>query len=386
MSRGKPHPSDESDALVALALCPGLGPRRIRALLDACGGAASAWEALRTRAGRALWGRIAGPSATEAAAGMSPAARVAAEKEALARIDARIVTARDAEYPKRLEHLPDPPPVLFCRGRALAAGTAVAIVGTRRASENGRQAAFDLAFQLAGGGCAVISGMARGIDAAAHAGALAAGGPTVAVLGCGLDVLYPPQHRQLAARIANAGTLITEFPCGTPPERSHFPRRNRIIAALAAAVAVVEAPRGSGALITVEHALDLGIDVFVVPGDAARESCRGSNELLRDGAKVALDAADIWAELSEVGRAIGGHRAGVIAALGRGPLGIEQIAAAIGTSVPAALALIGELEVNGLVRRGPDRRYALSRSPAARPGRRTAERRNAAPGGVLEGR
>ena len=203
------------------------------------------------------------------------------------------------DYPALLRALASPPR-LWVRGRlAPEDALAVAIVGARRASDYGLVVAERLAFDLAARGVTVVSGLARGIDTAAHRGALAAGGRTVAVLGSGIDVIYPPENRALAEQIADQGALVTQFAPGTPPLAAHFPARNRILAALALGVVVVEASERSGALITAGHAADLGREVFAVPGKITAETSRGVHGLIRDGATLIRDCHDIVQELPE---------------------------------------------------------------------------------------
>lgn len=196
-----------------------------------------------------------------------------------------------------LEDLAHPPEALHLLGATPPVPAAVAIVGSRKATVPGREIAFDLARHLAQGGAQVVSGMARGIDAAAHRGALAGGGSTVAVLGCGIDVCYPPEHGALREQIIARGSLVSEYPAGSQPLRGRFPTRNRIIAALALGVVVVEATTRSGALSTARNALDLGREVFAVPGSIRSERSQGSNALIRDGAIPLLEPDDVFAHL-----------------------------------------------------------------------------------------
>ena len=204
-------------------------------------------------------------------------------------------------WPPRLEHLGDPPRRLWLLGPlAPGSGPAVAVVGARRASAVGMDVARELGRGLAGIGATVISGMALGIDGAAHRGALDGGGETIAVLGCGVDVCYPPAHHELRGRIAASGCLISEDPPGTEPLHWHFPRRNRLIAALCSAVVVVEAGERSGALSTARHAADLGREVLAVPGSVAATSTLGSNRLLRDGATPLLGLDDLLHAVPEL--------------------------------------------------------------------------------------
>jgi len=207
------------------------------------------------------------------------------------------LTPRDARYPALLAAIQSPPDLwvrgVFERDDALA----IAVVGTRRATPYGLEVAERLAFELAARGVTVISGLARGIDTAAHRGALTAGGRTIAVLGCGIDIAYPPENRALAGDIARQGAVISQFAPGTPPLPGYFPARNRTIAGLALGVVVVEAGERSGALITAGLAGDLGREVFAVPGRITSETSRGSNRLIQDGAKLVRDWTDIVQEL-----------------------------------------------------------------------------------------
>ena len=224
-----------------------------------------------------------------------------------------------------------------------------------------------LAAGLARAGVVVVSGLARGTDAAAHEGALAGG--TVAVLGCGIDVAYPPEHRALQERIAGQGLVLTEFPPGTPPLRHHFPQRNRLIAALSRGVVVVEASARSGALITANRALDLGREVFAVPGPIGRRTSEGTNALLRDGARIVLDATDILAELGlpapepdGAGAAppagLSGPALAVWQALSAESRHVDEVAARAGLDPAAALRALLELELLGCARQTAGMRYA----------------------------
>lgn len=220
--------------------------------------------------------------------------------EVLARADAAgigVVAWDDARYPARLRTITDFPPVLWFRGHLdAAAQPAVAVVGSRAASPVALDVAATLAADLARRGVAVVSGMARGVDGAAHRGALSAG-RTIGVLGCGVDVVYPRTHEALSAAVVAAGALVSEFPPGTPPLPHHFPVRNRIISGLSDAVVVVEAAERSGSLITARLALDQGRDVMAVPGSVAQGRNRGAHALIRDGAAIVESAADVLREL-----------------------------------------------------------------------------------------
>jgi len=308
----------------------------------------------------------------ERAAGL--AARETAEVE---KLGGRILTLEDPGYPPGLLQLSPPPPVLTVRGE-LPEGPAVAIVGSRKADAYGREAAELFARSLAAAGIVVVSGFARGIDAAAHRSAMAApGGRTVAVLGCGLAVDYPKGHARLAGEIAERGAVISEFPCNLIPRAWHFPLRNRSIAALAAATLVVQATHRSGSLITARHALDLGRDVWAVPGRIFDESSLGANALIRDGASLAQHPADLLevllpglprhsrtkAQLALPGtpsllepepEAPPGFSGQVLAEIPRDATrGAEEIAVRLDVPIDRVLAALLELELLGRVKRLP---------------------------------
>ncbi len=218
--------------------------------------------------------------------------------EVCSREDIRVLTWQDAAYPARLKNIPDPPMVLYYRGKLLNFDSLpmIGVVGTRKASAYGLTTAKRMGYQIAKCGGAVVSGMAFGIDGVAMSGALTAGGSVVGVLGCGADVVYPASNRSLFADVQRFGCLITEFPPGTPPHKWNFPRRNRLISGLSCGVLVVEAPEKSGSLITANLALEQGRDVFAVPGNLGVDSCAGSNRLLRDGAVLVSSGWDILSE------------------------------------------------------------------------------------------
>src|SRR4029077_15059428 len=219
---------------------------------------------------------------------------------------ARLIKWSDADYPTNLRQIPDPPPFLFVRGTAtLTDSTCIAIVGARAASDIGRRMAQRLGLELAAKGFTVVSGLARGIDGEAHQGALDAHGKTLAVLGCGVDVIYPPEHRKLAeAIIAGGGALISELPIGSQPLAENFPTRNRILSGLCLGVVIVEAAEKSGSLITARMALEQDRQVFAVPGSPLTGKTRGSNRLLREGARLVECVEDVMEELApQLGRA-----------------------------------------------------------------------------------
>jgi DNA processing protein len=214
--------------------------------------------------------------------------------------DMQVITWHDPHYPRQLLEIEDRPPLLFVRGQIIDADQwSVAVVGTRRATPYGRQVAEQLSSELSANGITVVSGLARGIDAIAHRAALQSGGRTIAVLACGLDMVYPPEHKRLAHSIIEQGALISEYPPGVEPRGDFFPRRNRILSGLSLGVLVVEADTKSGALITAHQALEQNREVFAVPGSMYAAQCRGTNALIRDSAaKLVLGVSDILEELN----------------------------------------------------------------------------------------
>jgi DNA processing protein len=223
--------------------------------------------------------------------------RAEAALEAARRKDIRAVLRGSPDYPLRLASIPDPPPVLWVRGVLGSCPHAVAVVGSRFATPHGLEVGSRLGYGLASAGFDVVSGMARGVDAAAHRGALRGEGRTIAVLGCGVDVIYPPEHARLAEEIAAAGALGSEFAPGVPPHGWHFPRRNRIISGISLGVVIVEASHRSGSLITARCALEQGRSVMAVPGAVLSGRNRGAHALIRDGAGVVEDARDVIEQL-----------------------------------------------------------------------------------------
>lgn len=297
---------------------------------------------------------------------------LAAQLRRLHEAGARVVALGESEYPALLACIADPPPLLFLRG-VLPQAPSVAVVGARRASRSGLEAARAIAGGLARAGVAVVSGFARGIDAAAHGAALAAEGPTVAVLGCGVDVCYPPEQRRLFSELSEKGALVSELQMGTEPQAFFFPMRNRIIAGLSRITVVVEAAKKSGSLITARCAADSGRDVAAVPGTIAGPHAEGSNALLKDGAILVRDAADLLAELPDEDRArlgaaaaarvperdLGEDAARVLAVLSVGePQDADVLSAATGLSASRLAAALVELELEGLAEALPGASFA----------------------------
>lgn len=306
---------------------------------------------------------------------LETAALAGREIEVAGRLGARIVLDGDPGYPAVLGELSPPPPVLYVAGELPDGSTpAVAVVGSRKADPYGREVAESFSRALAAAGVTIVSGFARGVDAAAHKGALAApGGRTVAILGCGLGVDYPAGHGPLGQEIAGRGALVSELPCGAGPRAWHFPIRNRVIAALAAGVLVVQAAPRSGSLVTAKHALDLGREVWAVPGRIFDERSVGPHALIRDGAALVQHPREILEVLAPGPRALPlfpetspapepepmpeGLAGEVLVALSGPARAPEEVAAAVGSSVDQVLGALLELELGGRARRLPGGLY-----------------------------
>ena len=281
---------------LAFVRVPGIGSRRVQRLEAHFGSLAEAWGASRTDLEAAGLDTAAVRSLLRQRPSIQPEAEVAA----LARAGVRAYTWHDPEYPARLKEIDDRPPVLFVRGAWTPRDEwALAVVGTRRVTPYGRQVAEDLCRGLAQSGVTVVSGLARGVDAIAHQAALDAGGRTVAVLACGLDIVYPPEHVALAHRITGQGALVSEQPLGIRPRADYFPRRNRILSGMTLGTLLVEAGEGSGALHTANWANEQNREVFAVPGRITSPTSMGTNALIQQGmAKLVTGVGDILEELN----------------------------------------------------------------------------------------
>ena len=284
---------------LALRLVPGLGSRTAGKLLDRFRTPQAIFRASRSELESA---GVSGSVAQSIASGCA-FDDAAGQHEKMAQAGAALVTLGDARYPRALREIYDPPILLFARGRVeLLQSVTLGVVGTRRPTPYGLAVAERLSADLAHAGLTIASGMARGIDSAAHKGALAAGGATIAVLGCGADVVYPSENRKLAAEIAAKGLIVSEFPMGATAFPQNFPIRNRIISGVSAGVLVVEGAQYSGSAITAKLALDQGREVFAVPGNITSKPSWGPNLLIKQGAKLVQDWNDVIAELSAESR------------------------------------------------------------------------------------
>ncbi len=384
------RPPDESRrdlAWLAFGEIPGLGCVGFRRIAEAFADPTDAFFG-----GRGRLREIAGLSrpAVEGLLAFSAWDRLAAEMRRVREAGVRLVPYTDPAYPERLRAIHDPPPVLYVQGSPEAAGYAsVGVVGTRAPSEYGREMTRLLCRGLAAAGVVVVSGMARGIDRHAHEAALDGGGWTVAVLGSGVDVPYPPEHRELSRRIEGSGAVLSEHPLGTRPLSHHFPSRNRLISGLSLGVVVVEATERSGSLITARWALEQDREVFAVPGPARASRSRGPHRLIRQGAKLVEDVSDVIEEIAPqlaalpapdsppaaAGGAyepapdsvpIGGAGGAILRHFEAGPLQMDDLIHRTGFSAQQICEVLLELELQGLLRQLPGNRYARNAAVSGR--------------------
>jgi DNA processing protein len=353
---------------LGFSLIPEIGPKRTTQLLQWFGDLQSAWQASEAQLRDAGLDKQPRANLLRLRAQLDLDAQI----ERLRREGFTLITSEDESYPPLLKRLPDAPMLLYVRGTLTPADhRALSIVGTRKATQYGRDAAYTLARDLAQQGITIISGLAHGIDAAAHKGALEGGGRTLAVLGSGIDIIYPSDHRELAAKIANRGAMISEFPLGMPPEAHNFPRRNRLISGLALGVLVVEAPEQSGALITANIAADQGRDVFAVPGNIFSAASSGTNRLIQDGAKLVMTANDVLEEL-EIAHQVVQTRtktekiapaneteAALLKYLSMEPLHIDDLVRLCGLPIAIVTSTLTILELKGLARTVSPMHYSL---------------------------
>ena len=356
MKEGKVH-------ALALSLVPGIGPIHYKSLTADFGTAEKVFSA-----SVAELAEVPGVGAKLAKSIKESKGLELAEKS-LTRCQNQgvdFITLEEPEYPANLRNIVAPPPFLYLKGQLNKEDDrAVAIVGTRRCSNYGRLAAEKLSRQLASLGITVISGMAKGVDSISHRAALSLGGRTIGVLGCGLDIIYPGENRDLYNKIPAKGALISEFPFGEPPRAHNFPRRNRIISGLSLGVVVVEAPARSGALITAALALDQGREVFAVPGSPELVTSQGCNRLIKMGAKLTEDVEDILSEiLPQLSQTttrpelpkpdlLSADEQKILQVLFQAPTHVDAIVEQTGFSPAKALGLLTTMELSGGVRQLP---------------------------------
>ncbi len=361
-----------TDALVALNALPRIGPVRVRRLLERFGGPAAV---LAAPVDRLLAVEGIGPETAAIIHRWQDHADPAAEQRRARELGVAIVLPDDPLYPPQLREAGDAPLLLYVRGRLAAADRhAIAVVGSRRITHYGRQVTRRFAFQLARAGFTIVSGIARGIDTAAHEAAIAAEGRTIAVVGAGLARFYPPENLALAESIAGGhGAVVSEFPLDTPPDKQTFPMRNRIVAAWARAVLVAESPAWSGSLITANLAADYGRPVFAIPGPVDRPSSAGCHHLIRNGATLVTDPAQILDDLGQLPLDLAAQpaaaatprpapdlppdEAAVLAAVTDDDTAVDRIIDVTGLPAPVVTATLLKLELRRLVRQLPGFRY-----------------------------
>jgi DNA processing protein len=347
----------------------GIGAVRLQHLLQTFGDAETAWKAPAAALRQSGLSEKLVQNLVETRANLD----LAMVWERLDEQGIQVITWEDEDYPRRLREISQPPPVLYVRGNVLSDDDfSVAIVGTRRVTSYGRRAAEDIAAALAQQHITVVSGLARGVDSIAHQAALDGGGRTLAVLGCGIDRIYPPEHLRLAEEICNHGALLSDYPPGTEPDAANFPPRNRIISGLALAVVVVEAGITSGALITAKFAADQGRDVFAVPGSIYSPSSRGTNSLIRDGVSPVTEPRDILDGLGL--EKVEDYRSArsslpenasemkLLSLLDNEPTHMDEIQAQSGLPIDEVSATLALMELKGMVQQVGGMNYVIRES------------------------
>ncbi len=350
---------EETEALLRIALVPGLGEAHLRALLAAFGSAPAVSAASDSALAPHLSARL-----REALADGPPAQLLEQTLGWLEQPGRFLLTLADADYPALLREIADPPPLLYGLGRReLLQNPCLGVVGSRQATPQGEQNAEAFAEALAQAGFTVASGLALGIDGAAHRGALKGAGSTIAVVGTGLNLVYPARHKVLAHRIAEEGLMLSSFALDTPSAAGHFPRRNRIISGLARGVLVVEAAPSSGSLITARQALEQGREVFAVPGSIHAPQSKGCHAMIKQGAKLVESAADIleelaWPVMPPLPAAPGAAYADpLLDAMGFDPLDVDTLAGRLGLTLEVLSVKLLALELEGAVAKLPGGRY-----------------------------
>lgn len=341
-----------------------IGPAKIRILLDQFGSMEGAWHAPERDLGHALDTRTLREFLS-----VRHSVDVADLWRRVTSNGVRVTCWTDMDYPSLLREIPAPPPLLYYRGHiAETDSTAVAIVGTRRVTAYGREMTHRIAYDLARAGITIVSGLALGVDGVAHRAALEAGGRTIAVLGSGIDVIYPGSHRDLARRITEQGAVVTDYPPGTKPDRFNFPPRNRIISGLSRGVVVIEAPERSGALITVDFAAEQGRDAFAVPGPVHSPASAGCLRILREGATLVRSAEDILEDLhlrntpaeppAQAPLLLSDSEQRLLSVMTSQPQHIDDIAATLSRSISDVSGELMMLELQGAVRNSGSGFYA----------------------------
>ncbi len=366
------HNMDEKYYWIGLNLARGIGPVRLQALLDHFGDLSDAWNANRADLIQAGLHQKTVDHLLEIRSSID----LEVYYQQITSQGIKVLTWLDEDYPPRLKNIQQPPPVLYIKGEyKLQDHWAVAVVGTRRVTSYGRQVTEQISTLLARNGITIISGLARGVDGIAHHAALSTGGRTLAVLGSGVDQIYPPEHRALAEKISQNGAVISDYAPGTPPESANFPPRNRIISGLVGAVVVIEAGETSGALITATFAAEQGKEVFAVPGGIYSPQSKGTNRLIQQGATPMLDPNDILDAL-DIHKVEQYHQAtlmlpadevesSLLTILNNEPMHIDDIQAQSGLPIEKISASLTMMELKGMVRQVTGMTYLAVREERA---------------------
>ena len=365
-------PPEDLKYWTAFHRIPGIGRVRYQALLGRFGSLANAWSAGSTDL------RSAGLDArvVQAITKERPNIDPDTEVEQLGKHGVRALTWNDDAYPALLKEADDGPPVIYVRGHLSTADEwALSVVGTRRPTPYGRQVAEEITYQLASNSICIVSGLARGVDAIVHRAAIQAGGRTVAVLACGLDMVYPPEHAKLAREITENGALISEYPLGTQPRGDYFPRRNRIMSGMSLGVLVIEGDLKSGAIITARWAADQNREVFAVPGSIFSPQSRGTNDLIQQGAKLVQRVEDVLEELNltmvphqiEMQELIPATdtEAGLLRHISKEPVHIDEVCRLSSLPISTVSSVLAMMELKGLIKQLAPMSYVRTQSAAA---------------------
>lgn len=357
---------------VGFNMVKGIGAVRFKALLEAFGTAEAAWNA----SPEAMTDTGLSRKIIESFQRVHNGVSLELVWEKIQSLGVKVLTWDDEGYPRHLKEIDQPPPVLYIRGTYVPEDEwAVAIVGTRRVTAYGRQVAEEVAATLARSGVTIVSGLARGVDSIAHQAALIAGGRTLAVLGNGVDLVYPPENRRLASQITEHGALVSDYAIGIPPDGANFPPRNRIISGLSLAVIIIEAGMTSGALITASFAAEQGRDVFAVPGNINAPQSQGTNRLIRDGAQPLLNPQDVLEALNLT--MVTEHRAVRVALpsdpvesrlyklLSQEPMHVDELRAQTNMPIETVSATLAMMELKGMVRQVGGMNYVAVREKPA---------------------
>jgi DNA processing protein len=362
----------ETKYWVGFSLIAGIGRVKLTQLENYFGNLEDAWKASPADLKRA--GLDSKPVQTITS--WRPKLSLEAEMEKLDRYGVKVLTWHDSDYPSRLKEIYDYPPVLYVRGSLLPEDEwCLAVVGTRRATVYGRQVTEEIVADLAQSKITIVSGLAKGVDSVAHRSALDAGGRSLAVFACGLDIVYPGENTELARRIIRQGALISEYPLGTKPKPENFPRRNRIMSGLSLGVLIVEADESSGAIITAHLALEQNREVFAIPGSILSPASRGTNHLIQEGAKLVRSYTDILEELNltTVARQIemkeiipaSDNESLLLKKLSAEPTHIDEVCRLSGLPISTVSSTLAMMELKGLVKQVETMSYVLAREARA---------------------